>query len=75
MNQVVIVLPGLQEVVFVGVRVKRVSLLEVDVLVEQSQADFLRILHDALAGIVQGLDDLLVDTTGGVMYEGVAIEL
>ena len=32
------------------------------------------VLH-ALLGIVQSLDELLVDTAGGVMYEIVAVEL
>ena len=33
------------------------------------------ILHDALVGIVQGLGALLVDTSGGVIDERVALEL
>ena len=55
--------------------VKCVALLGVFLLIGQSQADLLRILHDALVGIVEGLDELLVGTTGGVMDERVPIEL
>ena len=58
-----------------GVGVKRAALFGVDLLVVQSQADFLLILHDALVDIAQALDELFVDTTGGVMYERVPIEL
>ena len=32
-------------------------------------------LHDALVGVAQGLDELLVDTTGGVMDAGVSLDL
>ena len=58
-----------------GAGVKRAALLEADLLVDQSQAGLLRILHDALAGIVQRLDELLVDTTGGVMDARVSLKL
>jgi hypothetical protein len=33
-------------------------------MADQNQADLLLILHGALVGIVQGLDELLVDTAG-----------
>ena len=45
----------------------------VDLRVGQSQADLLRRLHDALVGIVQGLDELLIETTVGVMYDIVSL--
>ena len=44
-------------------------------MVDQSQVDLLLILHDSLVVVFQGLDELLVDTTGGVMDERVALEL
>ena len=59
----------------VGDGVKGAALLGADLLADQSQADLLRILHDALAGIVQGLDEPLLDTSGGVMDERVPLEL
>ena len=43
-------------------------------MVDQSKADLLLILHDALVGIVQGLNEVLGDTTGVVMDERVSIE-
>ena len=58
-----------------GAGVKCAALLGADLLVDQNQADLLLILHDALVGIVQGLDELLVGTTGGVMDEKVPLEL
>ena len=58
-----------------GAGVKCAALIGAEQLVEQNQADLLRILHDALVGIVQGLDELLVDTTGGVMDERDSLEL
>ena len=75
LQQDLIALIGIQELVVVGVGVKGAGLIGVDLLADQSQADLLLILHDALAGIVQGLDERLVDTTGGVVDERVALEL
>ena len=66
---------GLEEVVVVGVWVKCVTLVGVDALVDQSQVDLLRILHDSLAGIIPGLGAIHVDTTGGLMDEMVSLEL
>ncbi len=62
-----ILLLGLQEVVVVGAGVKCAALLGTDLLVNRMQADLLLILHDALVRIAEGLDELLVDTTGWVM--------
>ena len=44
-------------------------------MVDKNKADLLLILHIALVGIVDGLDELVVGTAGGVMDEGVALEL
>jgi hypothetical protein len=49
--------------VVVGARVKGAALI--DLLAEQRQAELLCILHDALVGILQGLDELIVDTAVG----------
>ena len=58
-----------------GVEDKYVALLGVDLLVGQSRADLLPILHDALVGIAQGVYELFVNTIGGVMGERVPLEL
>ena len=69
LHQAVIVLIGLQWLVAAGAGATIAALIDADRVVDQSQADLLLILNDALVGIAQGLYGLFVETTGGVVDE------
>ena len=61
--------------VVVGAGIKGAAILGADLLRDQNPYGLPRVLHDALVGINQGLDEFMVDTTSGVMDESISLEV